>query len=199
MDYQKAQDYIFERLKNELGPDYRYHNLEHTLDVLQSVEILGKMEKINGNDMLLIKTAALFHDAGMLIRYNGHEDESADLAKKILPQFGYTDAEIEAIHHMILTTRLPQSAHTHLEQILCDADLDYLGREDFFMIAHRLKYEWNRLNINKITLKKWYELQLAFLQRHTYYTQSAARLRQEKKKQNLTEVNELLIKHDQCS
>ncbi len=199
MDYKKAKEYILTRLKNELGPDYRYHNLEHTLDVLQSVEVLGKMEKINGDDMLLIKTAALFHDAGMLRCYNGHEEASVVLAREVLPQFGYSNEEIAAIDDMILSTRLPQHAHTHLEQILCDADLDYLGRDDFFMIAHRLKYEWNRLNIQKISLKKWYELQLAFLQQHHYFTQSAIRLRQEKKKQNLTEVNELLIKQDQSS
>jgi predicted metal-dependent HD superfamily phosphohydrolase len=198
MDYQKAKDFIINKLSNGLSQDLRYHNIDHTLDVLQSVEKLCEMENVNGHDLILLNTAALFHDSGMLVKYEEHEEASTQLTRKLLPEMGYTDEDIKIINKMILTTRLPQSAQTHLEKILCDADLDYLGRDDFFMIAHQLKYEWNKLNINKISLKRWYELQSDFLETHTYYTDSAVMMRQEKKNQNLSEVKELLIKHEQC-
>ena len=32
-------------------------------------------------------------------------------------------------------TKIPQTPLTKLEEIICDADLDYLGREDFFEIS----------------------------------------------------------------
>jgi predicted metal-dependent HD superfamily phosphohydrolase len=198
MDYEKAKDFIIKRLKNGLSSDLRYHNIEHTFDVLQSVEKLCQMENVNGPDLLLIKTAALFHDSGMLVRYENHEEASTELTRKYLPEFGYTAHDIEIINQMIITTKLPQKAKTHLEKVLCDADLDYLGRDDFFMIAHKLKYEWNKLNINKISLKEWYELQRDFLETHTYFTKSAIKLHQKKKSQNLIEVKELLVKHEHC-
>jgi hypothetical protein len=93
---------------------------------------------------------------------------------------------------MIITTKLPQSANTYLDKILCDSDLDYLGREDFFMIAHQLQYEWNILNIRRTTLREWYELQIMFLGNHKFFTASAQRLRNVKKADNLNQVKELV-------
>lgn len=194
MDFVKAKEFIINKLTSELNPSLLYHSVSHTLDVTNSVKQLGQMEKVNEHDMLLLQTAALFHDSGMLIQYEDHEDASTILTKKHLPKFEYSEKEIELINKMILTTKLPQTAHSQLEKILCDADLDYLGRDDFFMIAQRLQYEWNQLNIHKTTLREWYELQLHFLIEHSYFTPSAKTLRDAKKKENINEVKELLRK-----
>ena len=193
MNFVKAKEFILGKLERELNPTLKYHNIEHTQDVLQSVENLGKMERVNGKDFTLLKTAALFHDSGMLIQYDNHEEASTRIASKYLPDFGYSAEEIQVINKMIRTTRLPQNATTQLEKILCDADLDYLGRVDFFMIAHRLQYEWNKLNIKSTTLETWYELQIEFLENHEYFTASAKKIRQKKKEENIKEIKDLLI------
>ena len=193
MNFVKAKEFLLSKLERELDPTLKYHNTEHTQDVLQSVENLGKMERVNGKDFILLKTAALFHDSGMLIQYDDHEEASTRLASRYLPDFGYTAQEIKVINKMIMSTSLPQNANTELEKILCDADLDYLGRVDFFMIAHRLQYEWNELNIKETNLKTWYKLQIEFLENHNYFTVSAKKLRQKKKEQNIKEIKDLLI------
>ncbi|MBP6978114.1 MAG: HD domain-containing protein [Bacteroidales bacterium] len=192
IDFDGARQFIINKLKNELRPELQYHNFEHTLDVLESVERLAQLEKENGHGLLLLKTAALFHDSGMLIQYGDHEEASGIITRQYLPDFGYTEQDIEIINKMILSTKLPQSAHTRLEKILCDADLDYLGRDDFYMIAHRLRYEWSQLNIFPTSLYEWYRLQLNFLIHHDYYTPSATHLRQEKKNIHLAEIRELI-------
>ncbi len=128
----------------------------------------------------------------MLKTYIGHEEASVEIVQETLPRFGYDKKDIDLISEMIITTKLPQSANTYLEKILCDADLDYLGREDFFMIAHQLQYEWNVLNIRHTTLREWYELQIMFLENHSFFTNSAIRLRDEKKADNLKQVQELV-------
>jgi predicted metal-dependent HD superfamily phosphohydrolase len=194
MDYEGAKQFILEKLSRGLPEGLLYHNIEHTLDVLQSAERLATLERVNGYDLTLLKTAALFHDSGMLIRYEDHELASTQLTKEYLPHFGYSEEDIRVINDMILTTRLPQSAQSNIQKILCDADLDYLGRDDFFIIAHRLQYEWNTLKVNVTTLIEWYQLQLNFLSTHTYYTHSAIRLRQEKKDAHLAQVRQLLGK-----
>jgi len=195
MDYNGAKDFIVRKLNEELKPELLYHSVEHTIDVLESSVRIGSLENINGHEMMLLKTASLFHDSGMLIQYVGHEEASTVLTKKHLPEFGYTDKDIECINKMIMTTKLPQSAKSHLEMIICDADLDYLGRDDFFMIAHRLQYEWNKLEINQTDLVSWYELQYKFLTNHKYFTKAALSTRNEKKLQNIEEVKELLSKN----
>ena len=192
MDFHKARDFIIGKMTNELKPELTYHNIEHTMDVLQAASKFAELENINSRELILLETAAIYHDSGMLRTYIGHEEASIDLARKHLPDFGYEQDDIDLITKMIITTKLPQSASTFLEKVICDADLDYLGREDFFMIAHKLRYEWNVLNIRKTSLREWYELQIMFLENHTFFTGSAKELRDEKKADNLKQVQELV-------
>jgi HD superfamily phosphodiesterase len=192
MNYPEARDFIIKKLSNELEPDLTYHSIEHTLDVLNAASNYAELEKVEPKDRLILQTAALFHDSGMLKTYIGHEEASVEIVHKYLPKFGYAKDDLDLISDMIITTKLPQSASTYLEKILCDSDLDYLGREDFFMIAHQLKYEWNVLNIRHTTLREWYELQIMFLENHTFFTKSAQKLRNEKKAENLKQVKELV-------
>lgn len=191
MNLQAAKEFVLGKLKNELKPDLYYHCLTHTVDVYESAKKLASMENISGNDLILLETAALFHDTGFLTGYANHEEKSVQLARKILPGFGYSADDIKTICHMILATRLPQQPITILEKILCDADLDYLGRDDFFMIANKLLCEWNENDI-PITLKKWYNIQVNFLESNHYFTKSAIFLRKEKKRENLSQILELL-------
>jgi predicted metal-dependent HD superfamily phosphohydrolase len=128
----------------------------------------------------------------MLKTYIGHEFASTELTEEFLPGFGYSPSQIARINKMIMTTKLPQSATGKLEQILCDADLDYLGRDDFFMIAHRLKFEWVVQNFKPTTLQEWYLLQISFLTNHRYFTKSAIESREEKKQENLLQIKEIL-------
>ncbi len=192
MNFDGAKNFIFNRLKKELDPRLSYHSVEHSIDVLDSAILLADMEGLGEDDTLMLKTAAIFHDSGMLRTYIGHEDASIEIAREILPSFSYPAHSIDLICKMIYTTKLPQSALTLLEKIICDADLDYLGRPDYFMIAHQLKYEWTMMNIHPTTLLEWYKIQDKFLSGHDYFTKSAIELRQEYKMKNLAEIRELL-------
>ncbi len=192
MDFIGAKEYILGRMKRELDPRLEYHSIEHTFDVLNAAIIIAEKEGVSKNELELIKTAAVFHDSGIMETYIGHEEASCRIVRDNLPKFGYSVEEVETIAKMILTTQLPQNASTFLEQILCDADLDYLGRDDFFMISLRLFHEWNVLNIKTLTIKQWYDLQIEFLSSHKYFTKCAIKMRREKKLENLQQIKELL-------
>ncbi len=190
MEYELAKEYIVKRMDKDLSPFLYYHNLSHTFDVYESARRLAEMEKVSEHNLKLLQTACFYHDSGMLLRYDGHEQASTEIASQVLPGFGYTREDIKMINSMIMATKLPQNAHSLIEMIICDADLDYLGRDDFFMIAHRLKLEWMERG-TKHTLRQWYQGQIEFLGQHRYFTQSAIKLRLEKKKKNLAEIREL--------
>lgn len=191
MDVEGLQDYILNKLDEELDPRMTYHNSGHTLDVMISAMRLAEMEKVNGYEKDLLRSAALIHDTGMLRTYSDHEDASCEIGREILPQFGYSEEEVEKIIEMIMSTKLPQSAKNISEKILCDADLDYLGRDDFHMLSFSLKYEWDTMGINPTTLNEWYHIQVEFLSSHAYYTDSARNLRQAKKEQFLNQIREI--------
>jgi len=188
MDLHAAKDYILKRLKTELSPDLYFHSFEHTVDVYNAAKRLISLEKITGENALVIKTASLYHDAGMIIQYGHHEKYSIQIAQEFLPQFGYPDDIISKITGAIQATRLPQHATNLCEQVVCDADLDSLGREDFFISSFKLRAEWEKFRIQTVNLRDWLIFEMEFLENHNYYTESAIILRQEGKIKHLEEI-----------
>jgi uncharacterized protein len=192
MDFQGARDYITARLRNELKPDLYYHSPEHTLDVHHAAVRLIKMEGIDSKNGVLIETATMYHDAGMLFSYRNHEEASCKIAGETLPGFGYSSEDVQQVCNLIIVTKLPQITNSIYEQIICDADLDPLGREDYFINAFRLKLEWEVNGIMKCSLKEWIALQIEFLEGHSYFTKSEIQLRLKQKTKNLSELKDLL-------
>jgi uncharacterized protein len=193
MDFDDARDYILDRLRNELSPALTYHTVEHTLDMHHAVVRLMDMEPITGKqERLLVETAAIYHDAGMLISYKDHETQSALIAGEVLPGFGYSQDEIDEIARLILVTRLPQKPGSLTEQLLCDADLDSLGRDDFFIESFRLHLEWKLNGIADYSLEEWLRFEVKFFNDHEYFTRSGRQLRQEQKQKHLWEITDIL-------
>jgi uncharacterized protein len=191
MGFDAAKQFVLEKLGKELSKDLTYHSVEHTLDVMIAARRLGEMEGLSNEQIRLVETAALFHDIGFTETYDGHEDVSVQIAREVLPGFGYSQEDIETIISLIVATEIPQNPQNHLEEILADADLDYIGRDDMFLIGQRLQYEWYRHGIIK-TLREWHEKQMDFLKKHRYFTKSAHKLREPKKQENIRELEELL-------
>lgn len=187
MDYNKAKNYILGRMEKEVPLDFRYHNLRHSLDVLQAAERLASSEDISEKDLELLKTAALFHDSGFIFKYNCNEPVGCEIARQALPGFGYETTDIDKICGMIMATAIPQSPKNRLEEILCDADLDYLGRDDFGMIAETLRDEL-RLQGKEFTEEEWIAFQLDFMKKHRYFTETARNLRNAKKRDNFEKL-----------
>lgn len=192
MNYHEAKDFVLFKLKKELRPTLYYHNFQHTLDVCNSAEMLAVMEKVDAEGRTLLLTAALFHDTGFFWQYENNEVLACDFARQTLPRFLYSQQQIEIVCQLIMATQLPHQPKNHLERIICDADLDYLGREDFFITALRLHREWSENSSRKLSFKDWYSGQLAFVKQHEYFTQAAANLRNYRKKINLFQIGELL-------
>lgn len=200
-NFQQAQQYAYQRLAKELPADLYYHNLDHTFeDVLPAAVRLATQLGVAGLDVELIKTAAAFHDIGFLVQRENHEQHSMTIARQTLPDWGFTVPQIELVCGMIQATRLPQTPHTLWEQIVADADLDVLGRDDFFIINEALYRELGEYE-QSVTLDKWYEQQLGFLVAHRYFTPAAHALRQAGKEKNITELRRRLdtMRHNKAT
>jgi len=187
MQFEQAKSFILDKLTKELPGYLSYHTIDHVLDVYGAAETLGRMENLTENELLLLLTAALFHDAGFTIGLKEHEESSCVIAARYLPGYGYSDADIEKISGMIMATKLPQLPKNLSEQIICDADLDYLGRDDFFPISDSLYREFLFTAVVS-NENDWNKLQVTFFEKHQYFTASAIKLRQQKKEDNLRSI-----------
>jgi predicted metal-dependent HD superfamily phosphohydrolase len=183
-DEEKFRLETLNKLKKGLSPELHYHHIAHTLDIFDSAVRLAGWEAIEGRQLILVKVAALLHDVGFIRAYNGHEEESCVEARQCLPIEGFSEDEVELVCGMIMATKLPQSPQTHLEMILCDADLDYLGRDDYDEIAPRL-YKEILARDASFTEEAWLDMQVSFLSSHTYFTESARKRRQQGKEKKL--------------
>ncbi len=178
---------VLQRLKDGLNKHYYYHDVRHTLDVIEQSQTIGKLEGISLRELEILKIAALFHDTGFLEVRTGHEQASVNFFQNIGGLSTLTLEDCDIIAGCIRATRMPQNPLNHLERILCDADLDYLGREDFDLIGENLFLEMSACGemSDRIT---WDNLQVKFLEAHSYHTRSNQTRRNTKKEQNLNEV-----------
>ncbi len=195
-DYEQARTYALSRLSTDLDPALCYHSLTHTRDdVAQATERLAPQEGVSGEPLLLLRTAAYFHDIGFLERRDGHEAAGVRIAAGVLPRYGYSPAQIDQISGMIMATRLPQSPRNLLEQLLADSDLDILGREDFLELNARLRAELAHFQPDPGDAA-WLRGQIAFLREHRYWTAAARRLREAGKQRNIDRLKQLLAKSE---
>ncbi|MBL7964804.1 MAG: HD domain-containing protein [Flavobacteriales bacterium] len=191
MDVTAAEAYILGKLSRELPAGRTYHCYDHTLDVVRAAESIARQEHIGSEDMDLLRVAALFHDSGFTEQDHDHEEASCRIARKVLPDMGFSGDSVERICAMIMATKIPQTPMDALAGILCDADLDYLGRPDFHRIARTLFEEMKTYGVLS-TEREWNELQVRFLERHGYFTRTNLRDRELLKQKHLAEVRKLL-------
>ncbi|MEI9955665.1 MAG: HD domain-containing protein [Ferruginibacter sp.] len=156
-------------LQDNLPVCYYYHNYEHTLYVQEKAIQIGRHEHCTEKEIELIDAAALWHDTGFINTYTNHEEAGCLLAKKYLPEYGFSDNEINAICGMIMATKVPQSPKNKLEEIIADADLEYLGTSGAPAKAEDLFRELQSLTPS-LTKAAWNKVQISFLQAHHYFT-----------------------------
>lgn len=190
--YDLATQHAFGRLRLELPDNLYYHNFDHTVnEVLPAAVKLARLSGINSELGRLIAVAAAYHDIGFIYQSEGHEISSARVAAQTLPNFDFDDTQIDLVLGMIMATRLPQSPRNRHEAILADADLDVLGRQDFFERTELLHREMIASG-QAITREEWTESQIHFFVDHSYFTEVARNLRDAGKKRNLAKLEEEL-------
>lgn len=181
------QNFVLGLLNNKLSKFYYYHNAPHTMYVVNKAIEIAEHEKCTAEEIDLISVAALWHDAGYINTYAGHEEESCMLAKKYLPEYGYSFKAIETICGMIMATKIPQSPKNLLEQIIADADLEYLGTPAAGKTATELYKELKYIN-PLLTKAQWHKIQIKFLQQHHYFTNYCKTKREPSKQAYLKKI-----------
>lgn len=182
--YLKIYTHVINILSNNIPSYLSYHSINHTLYVLDKAVLIAKKEKITSKSLWLLKIAALYHDIGFIETYKNHEQVGCNIAKIDLKNFGVSDDDINTICNMIMATKIPQQPHTKLEEILADADLEYLGSIHFFETNELLYKELKYFN-KELTREKWNNQQIDFISKHKYHTTYCKRYRNPRKIKHL--------------
>lgn len=194
--YETIKSNVLNNLDQNLSKDLFYHCVEHTIDVELQAERIALSENVcDEEDLFLLKTACLYHDSGFLFTYREHEAAGCDLVMKELPAYGLTPRQVEVICGLIAATKIPQTPLSLLEEIICDADLDYLGRDDFFPISNNLFLELKAKNF-VVTENDWNLIQVKFFKQHTYFTTTTKNMREEQKQKHLAMIETMIQKEN---
>ena len=187
------QEFVYELMDEKKAWYLVYHDKEHTQEVLSSAIHIAKKEGINEEDIALLEAAALLHDIGYVYTAIGHEEKSCEIATGILPGYNFTAGQIETVREMIMATKIPQKPTNHLSKILCDADLSYLGTNNYSKEAEKLFLELKNFNPEK-TREEWLQQQIKFLSTHHYFTATANKEYKRKKNQHLSYLKSQMSK-----
>ena len=185
---------ILVTLQNELHSSLKYHNVAHTIDVLDQAMLLADFAELPDRETDLLVIAAIYHDAGFLHQKALNEPIGAELAAKAMSATGgYSKGEIRTVRHMILDTTLlmddcAQVSNTDLSPYLLDADLSNLGRECFWEQTEAVAIEAG------IAFADFLPISLGLMQRHSWQSDVGHQLYEQQKRKNVTDLQARLNK-----
>ncbi len=189
--YYQLRQRILDILHTKLAKDLYYHSVHHTLDALRNCDLYLRYIKVSKHEAQLLRLGVLLHDIGFTVSTQAHEMNGIEIANNLLSEFHFPKKDMEIITRLILSTKVPQQPNTVLEKIICDVDLDYLGREDFYVISDQLFRELKVYSGLK-DKNEWNILQVKFLQAHRFHTDFAIRNRQPQKEMRIKELKGMI-------
>ena len=191
-DFVHMRQQILNHLKANLSDELLFHDINHSLNVEKAVIRIGQLEGVTHEELMLMRTAALFHSVGYVYQYSNNKVLATKFTQKKLPELGYTDKQVNQISSMILATDPAIGPKNLLEEIVCDADSDHIGRPDYFSVIHRLRSEME--NFDQIySDEEWMSLQINYLENdHQFYTNAARNLRNKGKINRISELKHKL-------
>lgn len=189
--FMDLEEEMLDYLQKHLPESLTYHNVKHTIDVITEVELIGWAEGVTEEELLILKLAALFHDAGHSISYSNHEYHSTVMAREKMYSYDFPHEYIDQVCKLIMATQLPPKPTNILEKIMCDSDLDYLGRVDFIPVSNSLYAELKEQNMVS-SFNDWNKRQVEFIKGHQYFTKTAIKLREVNKQKQIERLKRII-------
>lgn len=166
--------------------EHYYHSYWHALDVMDRAKYLSKKEWLSDEEIEMMQLAWLFHDTWFIIQYDENEQIWAKIAKNYLKSILYPNERINQIEKIILATspeyKTPVDKY---EEIIKDADMDNLWRDDFIDKNVKLKREIEVIKNIKIKDPDWKHASIELLKEYKFSTISQKTERNTKKIENL--------------
>ena len=189
----KLREKIYNDFSEKLDEKYLYHNLDHTKRVVKSAIKIGDSYELSDDQWKVLLTACLLHDFGFIKSHINHEETGAEIARSILTEYDYNNDQIKSVQSLILVTKAIAIPNNKLESIIRDADLEYLGSNDFEVISEKLKEEWLICDV-VTSSEEFYKLQLDFIINHQFHTEYMRKKGKKLKDKNIRYAHDMIKK-----
>lgn len=189
---QLAEEYASRMILERSPRQNMYHSLEHTKDVVNAAIEIAKGENLSNEGLEIVTLAAWFHDLGYIEKTSGHEEISAMFASNFLIDQNYEQAKIDKVVGCIMATKVPQHPKNHLEKIMCDADLNHLGRKTFIDRNNLFRSEFEHYFKRRLTESEWLIKSIEFVSQHNFFTDYAQKTFSDIQSENLALLQQQL-------
>jgi len=186
-----VEAYVTNFITEQVDKKFAYHNIQHTLDVVNATKQLSAAHDLRPMELKLLLIAAWFHDIGYDQGPLGHEERSANYAKAFLEKYDFEEADIKLIQNCIMATKMPQSPNTLFEKILCDADMSHLGKRTYWERCGRIRQELALTKNTTMSEPEWIDFELKFIANHKYHTALANHLFDKRKRKHIQQLKKL--------
>lgn len=188
---EKAEIFATDLLKNQLDPNFLYHNLRHTERVVKSTRQLISAHELTDEDTENLLLTAWLHDTGYTKGVEHHEKSSSSIAGQFLKNEGFPEDRIKKVQSLILATTRYYEPEDLLEKIIRDADASHFAKKSYMETCEHLRKELKHLGIEEYSTSEWLGANLKMLKKeHQYYTDYAKENWQEGKERNI----EIIVK-----
>lgn len=194
----KAEQFVVQLFKDKLSSDYSYHNIEHTLRVVNAIKLLITHEELTADEQDALLLAAWFHDTGYVESCKMHEEVGTEISDHFLTENQMLPSQINLVKSLIKATTYKYEPQSKLENIIRDADTSHLGSPDFLSITEDLRKELKEVEKKKISKIDWANENLLFLNNnHQFYTNYAKEnwdsIKQDNIRKTQEEIQALLL------
>ena len=190
----KASEFVRNLFQNNLPEGCVYHNIEHTLNVVESAKLIGEHSKLSDDDMEILLLASWFHDTGIIKLYIGHEEKSVEIFKDFISKDHFPEEKIEKVIQLIRATKIPHNPQSLLEKIICDADLSHIGKKGFQRRSKLLRQEWEKMLGKNYSDMEWINSNIDFLTKNKFSTSYANEIFEAHRKLNIEKLRKKLEK-----
>ena len=137
----KVRDYVEQFWNDNQNESLVYHNYEYTKGVVAAAEEIIANTEAEETDQEAALLAAWLHATGCTQNYENYLEESNKIAKAFLSKEDVATEKIDRVIETIAALKSPNQAESLAAQILCDAVLYPVAKNNFLEQAVKVRKE----------------------------------------------------------
>jgi predicted metal-dependent HD superfamily phosphohydrolase len=188
--------FVTDLFEKQLPEWAHYHNIEHTRKVVSECRKIGKVLKLDDNDLEVLTVAGWFHDTGYIRKRKSNETEGAAIARAFLQKEKLSRPMIQKVVGCIMATKMPQRPRNILQKVICDADLASLGKKTFLRENELFRRETIESENSDFDLRRWLLRTETLLDNHRFHTSYGKKILERGRLRNIGIIRKLIEKMD---
>ena len=167
--YITLKEQVLDLLQLKFPEDRHYfRGASHTINALSVVEEYIDNMRLGTYEAQILRMGVLMRDLAELNTIE-HGEDGIELVKKTMSDAGFTFVQTKVVSDLVKSSRRPHRPTNLLERIICDVDMEFLGREDHEE-ANEMFFQELLKNSLVSSREEWEQWQQDMLENYKYHT-----------------------------